>query len=94
MYVVIADIFPDYARATVTSIGVLVAWSANLIVGVGYPYISTALDNLAYIPFVVLLVISFVFLYALLPETSGKTNEEIQDEFRAIRLKKRREALN
>ncbi|RLN13742.1 hypothetical protein BBJ28_00010531 [Nothophytophthora sp. Chile5] len=94
MYVVIADIFPDYARATVTSIGVLVAWFSNLIVGVGYPYISTALDNLAYIPFVVLLVISFVFLYALLPETSGKTNEEIQDEFRAIRLKKRRAARN
>ncbi|ETO80509.1 hypothetical protein F444_05011 [Phytophthora nicotianae P1976] len=90
MYVVIADIFPDYARATVTSIGVMVAWTANLIVGVGYPYISSALDDLAYVPFVVLLAISFVFVFLLLPETSGKTNEEIQDEFRAIRQKKRR----
>ncbi|KAF4319289.1 hypothetical protein G195_005207 [Phytophthora kernoviae 00238/432] len=87
MYVVIADIFPDYARATVSSIGVMVAWFANLVVGVGYPYISSALDNLAYLPFVVLLAISFVFLFVLLPETSGKTNEEIQDEFRAIRRK-------
>ncbi|KAG1684697.1 hypothetical protein DVH05_010602 [Phytophthora capsici] len=92
MYVVIADIFPDYARATVTSIGVMVAWTANLIVGVGYPYISSALGDLAYVPFVVLLAISFMFLFLLLPETSGKTNDEIQDEFRAIRLKKRRAA--
>ncbi|KAE8969421.1 hypothetical protein PR002_g27437 [Phytophthora rubi] len=92
MYVVIADIFPDYARATVTSIGVMVAWTANLIVGVGYPYISSALEDLAYLPFVVLLAISFVFVFALLPETSGKTNDEIQDEFRAIRQKKRRAA--
>ncbi|EGZ11667.1 hypothetical protein PHYSODRAFT_516351 [Phytophthora sojae] len=92
MYVVIADIFPDYARATVTSIGVMVAWTANLIVGVGYPYISSALEDLAYLPFVVLLAISFVFVFFLLPETSGKTNDEIQNEFRAIRQKKRRAA--
>ncbi|KAF1775096.1 Major facilitator superfamily domain [Phytophthora cactorum] len=30
--------------------------------------------------------------FSLLPETSGKTNDEIQDEFRAIRQKKRRAA--
>jgi hypothetical protein len=33
-----------------------------------------------------------VCVFALLPETAGKTNEEIQDEFRAIRQKKRRAA--
>lgn len=92
MYVVIADVFPDYARATVSSIGVMVAWTANLIVGVGYPYISSAMNDLAYVPFAVMLAISFVFVFLLLPETSGKTNDEIQDEFRAIRQKKRRAA--
>jgi hypothetical protein len=61
---------------------------------VGYPYISSALDDLAYLPFVVLLAISFVFVFALLPETSGMTNEEIQDEFRVIRQKKRRATEN
>ncbi|CEG35889.1 major facilitator superfamily [Plasmopara halstedii] len=92
MYVLVADIFPDYARATVSSIGVMVAWSSNLIVGVGYPYISSALGNLAYLPFVVLLVLSFAFVFILVPETSGKTNEEIQDEFRALRQRKRHTA--
>lgn len=94
MFVIIADIYPDYARATVSSIGVMVAWSSNLIVGVGYPYISSALGDLAYLPFVVLLTLSFAFIFVLVPETSGKTNEEIQDEFRAIRQKKRRAANN
>jgi sugar porter (SP) family MFS transporter len=89
LYVVIADIFPDYARASITSIGVMVAWLANLIVGIGYPYISTALDNLAYLPFVCLLGVSLAFVYFLIPETSGKTNDEIQDEFRAIRRQNR-----
>lgn len=87
LYVVIADIFPDYARATVTSIGVMVAWLANLIVGIGYPYISSSLDNLAYVPFACLLAVSLAFVYFLIPETQGKTNDEIQDEFRAIRRK-------
>lgn len=94
MYVIVADIYPDYARATVSSIGVMVAWSSNLIVGVGYPYISSALGDLAYLPFVVLLALSFAFIYFLVPETSGKTNEEIQDEFRAIRQKKYRATTN
>lgn len=84
-YVYIADVFPDYGRATVSSIGIFVAWFSNLVVGVGYPYISSSLDNLAYVPFAVITAISVLFSLALLPETAGKTNAEIQDEFRARR---------
>jgi sugar porter (SP) family MFS transporter len=85
LYVVIADIFPDYARATVTAIGVMVAWLSNLIVGIGYPYVADALKHLEYLPFIVMLALSLAFVFVLVPETEGKTNEEIQEEFRAIR---------
>ncbi|RLN50958.1 hypothetical protein BBJ28_00009522, partial [Nothophytophthora sp. Chile5] len=91
MFVIIADIVPDHARATVSSVGVFVAWASNLIVGVGYPYVWTSLENLAYIPFIVLLTISFIFLLVLLPETSGKTTDEIQETFRVLREGKKKD---
>jgi sugar porter (SP) family MFS transporter len=84
-WVFIADIFPDSGRAAVTSVSVGIMWFANLIVGIGYPYVSTALGDYAYMPFAVIIVVSLLFSYALVPDTTGKTNAEIQDEFRARR---------
>lgn len=82
---VIADIFPDYGRATVTSISMGLMWLANLAVGMGYPYISTELDNLAYVPFAIIVALSLVFMYFLVPDTAGKTNAEIQEELQNAR---------
>ncbi|KAF1781567.1 Major facilitator, sugar transporter-like [Phytophthora cactorum] len=48
-------------------------WLCNLIVGVSYPYISDALDDYAYVPFVVLLAIFYLLSLKLVPETSGKS---------------------
>ncbi|KAG3136584.1 hypothetical protein PI126_g17753, partial [Phytophthora idaei] len=49
--------------------------------GVSYPYISDALDDYAYVPFVVLLAIFYLLSLKLVPETSGKSAEEIQAEY-------------
>ncbi|TMW65152.1 hypothetical protein Poli38472_009319 [Pythium oligandrum] len=85
LYVIIADVVPDYARARMTSINVFAAWFSNLCVGIGYPYIASSLNHLQYVPFVVLLVLSLAFVYFIIPETNGKTNDEIQEEFRLLR---------
>ncbi|KAG3136589.1 hypothetical protein PI124_g18441 [Phytophthora idaei] len=62
-------------------------WLCNLIVGVAYPYISDALDDYAYVPFVVLLAIFFLSALKLVPETTGKSAKEIQAEYDSRREK-------
>ncbi|RLN61745.1 hypothetical protein BBP00_00005205 [Phytophthora kernoviae] len=85
MFVVVAAVVPDHARGSVVSIGIFVAWAANLVVGIGYPYLATALVNYKYIPFAVISALSTIFVYFLVPETSNLTTAEIQDVFKKIR---------
>ncbi|RLN96278.1 hypothetical protein BBJ28_00017370 [Nothophytophthora sp. Chile5] len=84
-WVIIGDLFPDAVRAPATSICMGCNWLATLAIGVGYPYVETALGDLGFLPFVCTLFVFTIFVFYLIPETSGKTNEEIQAGFRAIR---------
>ncbi|GMF16576.1 unnamed protein product [Phytophthora lilii] len=85
MFVVVAAVVPDHARGSVVSIGIFVAWAANLVVGIGYPYLATALETYKYVPFAVISALSTVFVYFLVPETSNLTTAEIQEVFKKIR---------
>ncbi|KAF1781529.1 Major facilitator superfamily domain [Phytophthora cactorum] len=87
VWVMTADIFPDSIRASASSLCIGMNWLCNLIVGVAYPYISDALDDYAYVPFVVLLAIFFLLALKLVPETTGKSAEEIQAEYDSRREK-------
>ncbi|KAG6613219.1 Solute carrier family 2 [Phytophthora cinnamomi] len=87
VWVMTADIFPDSIRASASSLCIGVNWLCNLIVGVSYPYISDALDDYAYVPFVVLLAIFYLLGLKLVPETSGKSAEEILAEYDSRRDK-------
>ncbi|KAG7375282.1 hypothetical protein PHYPSEUDO_002069 [Phytophthora pseudosyringae] len=87
VWVMTADMFPDAIRAGASSFCIGVNWLCNLIVGVGYPYISEALDDYAYVPFVGLLAVFYLLALKLVPETSGKSAEEILAEFDARRDK-------
>ncbi|TMW69010.1 hypothetical protein Poli38472_001166 [Pythium oligandrum] len=76
-----ASVFPDAIRASGMSLMMLVNWLGTLFNGIAFPYIASALDDLAFLPFVVLIVYFLVFMYKYLPNTTGKTNEEIQQLF-------------
>ncbi|KAL3661249.1 hypothetical protein V7S43_013858 [Phytophthora oleae] len=81
-WVVMADLFPDDVRAMGSSVCVGSSWLCNLAVGLGYPYIAAALTNFSFTPFMCTVALSFLFVYSIVPETSGKTMQEIQDEFK------------
>lgn len=81
VWLMTADIFPDSIRASASSVCIGINWLSNLVVGVSYPYISRALEDYAYVPFVVLLTIFYVLSLKMVPETSGKSAEEIQAEY-------------
>ncbi|RMX62597.1 hypothetical protein DD238_007716 [Peronospora effusa] len=76
-----ADIFPDSIRASASSVCIGVNWLCNLVVGIGYPYLADGLGDWSYAPFTALLIIFYLISLKLVPETAGKTNEEIQAEY-------------
>ncbi|TMW69003.1 hypothetical protein Poli38472_001159 [Pythium oligandrum] len=78
-----SSLYPDALRATGTSLMMVVNWLGTLAIGVGFPYVSTALDELAFLPFVGTIVYFIFFTFKSLPNTTGKTNEEIQQLFRS-----------
>lgn len=87
-WVVMAELFPNELRASGTSICVFCSWIFNLAVGVSYPYIAAAFGHFCFVPFIGSVAIFFSFIYTMVPDTSGKTCDEIQQEFRERRMKK------
>ncbi|KAG2525788.1 hypothetical protein JM18_004709 [Phytophthora kernoviae] len=87
VWVMTADIFPDSIRARASSLCIGINWLCNLVVGVAFPYLADSLKDFSYTPFVALLAIFFLLGLVLVPETSGKTSAEIQEEYEERRHK-------
>uniref|UniRef100_A0AAV1T211 Hexose transporter 1 n=1 Tax=Peronospora matthiolae TaxID=2874970 RepID=A0AAV1T211_9STRA len=81
VWVMTADIFPDSVRASGSSICIGANWLCNLVVGIGYPYLADSLGDWSYAPFTVVLAVFYLLSLKLVPETAGKTNQEIQAEY-------------
>ncbi|KAG6587096.1 Major Facilitator Superfamily (MFS) [Phytophthora cinnamomi] len=76
-----AALFTDSVRATAVSMCIFINWVCNLLIGVFFPYISDALDAYKFVPFMVTTAAFFLFTHFWIPETAGKTTEEIQATF-------------
>ncbi|GMF15740.1 unnamed protein product [Phytophthora lilii] len=88
---IMADLFPDDVRAMGCSICVGCSWLCSLAIGLGYPYIAAAFDNYSFVPFMCTVTLAFLFVQTFVPETYGKTIQEIQNEFSAKRRAKNQE---
>ncbi|KAF1793133.1 Major facilitator superfamily domain [Phytophthora cactorum] len=77
-WVVMADLFPDEARPMGNSVCVGCSWLSNLTVGLSYPYVAAALGDFSFTPFMCTVALSYVFVYWFVPDTSGKTMQEIR----------------
>lgn len=80
-WIIPAEYFSNEVRGNAMSVASGVNWICNLIVGIAYPYVSDALGDLGFLPFVVILFICIIFIYFFVPETAGMSLEEIQVVF-------------
>ncbi|XP_037037637.1 glucose transporter type 1 isoform X15 [Bradysia coprophila] len=81
-WMITAELFSQGPRPSAMAIAVLVNWSANFVVGIGFPSLQNALENYTFLPFSVFLAIFWIFTYKKVPETKNKTFEEILALFR------------
>jgi len=47
-------------------------------VGIGFPFVNQLLGHYSFVPFAVVLLATFIFTYIYLPETLGRTVQEIE----------------
>ncbi|CAG0913380.1 unnamed protein product [Notodromas monacha] len=81
-WMITAELFSTGPRPAAMSIAVLINWLANFAVGISVPPLQRLLEDYTFVPFTVLLGGFWVFTYMFVPETRGKTFEEISRLFR------------
>ncbi|MES2693278.1 MAG: sugar porter family MFS transporter [Verrucomicrobiota bacterium] len=91
VWVMISELFPNRVRGRCASIAVFFMWSASLAISQFFPYLLKRIDHGVFMIFGFLCVAAIVYMVVFVPETKGKTLEEIEDLWRH-RAKKRGEA--
>lgn len=82
-FVIAAEIFPNKIRGRAMAISIMVMWIADTIVGQLTPVLLTSIGTPAtFWMFAAFCVIAFITVYKLLPETKGKSLEEIEAEWK------------
>jgi len=79
MWVLISEIFPNRIRGLATSIAVLSLWVANFILSYTFPIIKEAFSiAVTFWIYAGVCVLGVIFIKLYIPETKGKTLEEIE----------------
>ncbi|XP_060951257.1 solute carrier family 2, facilitated glucose transporter member 11-like [Limanda limanda] len=84
-----AEIFDQAARPAAYMIAGSFMWISLFLVGMLFPFIVKYLGNYCFLPFLVVCVVSAVFLGLTLPETKGKTLAEITADFQGRKKSKK-----
>jgi len=78
----VTELFAQSGRPTATAIAVGVNWAANFLVGLGFEPIRLVMDAWVFIIFIVIQIVFILYVMFAVPETKGKTIEEITASFR------------
>ncbi|XP_060918939.1 solute carrier family 2, facilitated glucose transporter member 2 [Labrus mixtus] len=78
---IVAELFSQGPRPAAIALAGCCNWTSNFIIGMTFPYIQKFLGVYVFALFAVLLLCFTVFIYLRVPETKGKTFEEIAAVF-------------
>ncbi|HAQ17969.1 MAG TPA: D-xylose transporter XylE [Prolixibacteraceae bacterium] len=77
-WVLISEIFPNKIRGRAIAIAVAAQWAANYFISSTYPAMMEFSGGLTYSFYGLMSLVSFVFVWKMVPETKGKTLEEME----------------
>ena len=81
-----AEIYPLSIRGLANGDATTVNWTSNFVVSITFlSYIELVSESVAFWTYAGIGIIAIIYFYFKLPETKGKTIEEIQDIFRGSR---------
>jgi MFS family permease len=78
-WVLISEIFPNRVRSQAVSVAVSALWIASFALTYTFPLINHALGSSgAFLGYSAICVLGSVFIFVFVPETKGRTLEEIE----------------
>ncbi|MBB6448767.1 SP family xylose:H+ symportor-like MFS transporter [Geomicrobium halophilum] len=80
-WVLLSEIFPNKIRGQAMSIAVMCLWVANLIVSSTFPLLNDIMGGATFAIYGIITVIAMLFVWKVVPETKGKSLEEIEEFF-------------
>ncbi len=81
LWVVVSEIFPNNLRSIGMSVALVSLWAACIIVSVIFPVILEALNGaITFMIFAIICILCFAYVWKYVPETKGKTLEELEKE--------------
>ena len=78
-WVLIGEIFPNKIRGKAIAIAVAAQWSANYFISSTYPAMMEFSGGLTYMFYGVMSILSAIFVWKMIPETKGKSLEEMEE---------------
>ncbi|KAK3749183.1 hypothetical protein QZH41_010370 [Actinostola sp. cb2023] len=76
------ELFTQGPRPAACAISAAVNWFTNFLVGVGFPAMQQSFYPYTYIVFIVLNIGFWLFVFFFVPETKGRSIEEISSHFK------------
>jgi SP family xylose:H+ symportor-like MFS transporter len=77
-WVLISEIFPNKIRGRAVAIAVAAQWTANYLISSTYPAMMELSSGGTYWFYGIMSVLSFIFVWKMVPETKGKTLEAME----------------
>ncbi len=77
-WVLISEIFPNKIRGRAIAIAVAAQWAANYFISSTYPAMMEFSGGMTYSFYGLMSLLSFIFVWKVVPETKGKTLEEME----------------
>ncbi|ATH59065.1 MULTISPECIES: D-xylose transporter XylE [Staphylococcus] len=78
IWVLLSEIFPNRIRSAAMAIAVAVQWLANFTITSTYPFMMDISGTMTYSFYALMSILSGLFIWKFIPETKGKTLEEIE----------------
>jgi sugar porter (SP) family MFS transporter len=79
-WVIVSEIFPTRVRGAACSLSVVFLWGGNFLVSQFFPTMLKHLEGGAFFVFVAMCALCFGFILFFVPETKGKSLEQIEHE--------------
>jgi MFS family permease len=87
-FIYVAEVFGQNSRSCALAVSMLVNWTANTILTLTFPYLADLLKNDVFIVFTVIVAVAVSVIIKKVPETKGRSVEEIHDQMNGVRRKK------
>ncbi|HEV2171558.1 MAG TPA: sugar porter family MFS transporter [Candidatus Binatus sp.] len=82
VWLMISEIFPNQARARGAAISTAANWMANFLVSLSFPILQATMGPSLWFLYAAMGVAAFVFIVGFVPETRGKSLEDISRQWR------------